>query len=248
MSLCRLCLTEQNLIRAHVIPAAFFCVQRVNGEAPPMLLTNTRGAYTKKAPIGVYDEGILCSACENKFQKLDDYGIKVLLKRFDDFFHPIQQGGQIVEYESSGIDQLLLLRFFVSVLWRASVSTQSFYKRVALGPYDADAAIAVNSPHLPVPAAFAAVLSRWRTTDENDGAADGMLDPIREKLVGVNTYRFYFGRIVARLKASNQPFPAQLSCVELGSDPMLRIVTRDFGESKDLATMVSVVTTVDSRR
>jgi hypothetical protein len=235
--------------RAHVIPEAFFRVQRVKGEAPPVLLTSTQGVHPRRAPIGVYDENILCRACENKFQTLDDYGITVLLTRFDDLFHPIEEGGHVAAYESSAIDQPLLLRFLVSVLWRASVSTQPYYKRVTLGPYDADAAATVNAPHLPVPRMFGAVLSRWRTTDENDGAADGMLDPLREQPLGVNTYRLCFGRVVAWVRVSNQQFPARLSRLALGkNDPKLRIVTRDFGKSKDLAAMVNVVTAADHRR
>lgn len=248
MPLCRLCSTDQKLIRAHVIPEAFFRVHRVHGEAPPVLLSNTQGHYPKRAPIGVYDEGILCRACEDKFQALDDNGASVLLNRFDDFFHPIEEHGHIVAYESSDVDQTQLLRFLVSVLWRASVSTHNFYRRVQLGPYESAAAAAINNPHQPVSRVFAAVLWRWRTTGENDGAANAMLDPSRERLLGINAYRLYLGRMVTVIKVSTQEFSSPLSTLALGSGPLLRILTRDFGKSKDLAAMVRTVTTADGKR
>jgi hypothetical protein len=87
MALCRMCSNDRKLIRAHVIPEAFFRVQRADGE-PTFLITNTVGQYPKRAPIGVYDEGILCGDCENSFQAIDDYGIKVLLTHFDHCFRP----------------------------------------------------------------------------------------------------------------------------------------------------------------
>ncbi len=242
-----MCGAERKLIRAHVIPEAFFRVQRVDGE-PPLLITNVAGHFPKRAPIGVYDERILCRDCEDGFQAVDDYGINVLLRRFDELFHPVEEAGRIVAFESDSVDQALLLRFLIAVLWRASVSTQPFYKGVQLGTHESRAAAIVKSHDSPMADLFGAVVSRWRTTGDLDGAADGMLDPICEQLMGVTTYRVYFGRIVVWVRVSALKFPAPMNRIELGSKPTLSVITRDFSKSKDLAAMVAVVAAANSDR
>jgi hypothetical protein len=163
-------------------------------------------------------------------------------------FSPVEEGGRIAAFESDSVDQKQLLRFLVAILWRASVSSQSFYKRVQLGPYESDAAATIEFPHLPMPEVFGALLARWRTTEENDGAADAMLDPIRERLMNVNTYRVYLGRIMAWVRVSRLQFSTPMNRLELGSTPTVSVIARDFGRSKDLAAMVRVVTASDRGR
>ncbi len=76
---CKGCGEDKKLVRSHVIPEAFFRGLR-DGNTAPRMLTNIEGKYPKKAPIGVYDQTILCADCENVFQLYDDYGCTVLLK------------------------------------------------------------------------------------------------------------------------------------------------------------------------
>jgi hypothetical protein len=234
-------------VRAHVIPQAFFREQRKRGEMP-MLLTNTARQYPRQAHIGVYDQGILCQDCEAKFQTLDDYGIHVLLKEFDAFFSPVYDNGLVVEYQASRLDHDKLLRFLLSVLWRASVSTHSYYDKVDLGPYEADAATAITQPGNPVAPVFGAVLSRWRDTSEVEDIADVMLNPNREDLRGVNTYRLYLARVVAWVRVSNRPFGRLIEDFDLVRGLPIRVVVRDMMSSKDLAAMVKVIEHVDAIR
>lgn len=247
MPLCRLCSRDTKLVRAHVIPEAFFREQRKRGEMP-MLLTNTAGQYPRHAPIGVYDQGILCQDCEAKFQTLDDYGIHVLLRDFDTFFSTVYEKELVVEYQASRLDHDKLLRFLLSVLWRASVSTHSYYDKVDLGPYEADAATAITHPGKPVAPVFGAVLSRWRNTPQVKDIADVMLNPHKENLRGVNTYRLYLASVVAWVRVSNRPFGRLVEDFDLVRGSPIRVVVRDMMSSKDLAAMVKVIGHVDTIR
>jgi hypothetical protein len=130
---CTLCGLDRKLIKAHAVPEAFFRELRVNGEVP-VLVSGEQGRFLKKAPIGVYDEGILCEVCEPTFGAIDDYGINVLLKDFGTYFKPLSKSGETAGFESTTADPSRLLQFLVSVLWRASMSTHPFYSKVALGP------------------------------------------------------------------------------------------------------------------
>jgi hypothetical protein len=128
---------------------------------------------------------------------VDDHGIQVLLKRFQDLFVAVNHAEKTVAFRASEVDQGILLRFFIATLWRASVSTHSFYKRIVLGPYEELARQRIFNPHLPIPDVFAVVLSRWVASEVFDSLTTGLMDPFRQTLHGANAYRMYFGEIVA---------------------------------------------------
>lgn len=232
MNFCLLCLGQRTFIKAHAIPEAFFREMRIDGESPT-LVSGMAGQYSKRAPIGVYDEEILCGECEAKFRQIDDYGIEVLLRKFGEVFHPIERAGKIAGFESTTVDPNRLLQFLVTVLWRASVSSHDFYSKVDLGPHELLSRTAVTSSSTALPTLFDAVLSRWRNEDENFPTT-AMLDPRRERWFGINAYRVYFGETVAYVKVDSQPFPPDLKAISLRSAPSVLVVSRAMSESKDL--------------
>lgn len=237
MPLCRLCGNAGKFVKAHIIPEAFFRVLREGGDAP-LLVTGTPNQFPKRSPIGVYDEGILCDACEPKFDRFDHYGVETLLVRLDELFQSISHQGKIIAYQAAEIDQKLLLQFLFATMWRASVSTHSFYRRVNLGPFEAVARRAILEPEEPVPEAFNAVLSRWTIEEQHHRSARGLMDPFRERWDGVNAYRFYFGHVVAYIKADRQNFARPLQDLALLNQPIVTMVTRSFDKSSDFAAMV----------
>lgn len=237
MPLCRLCGNAGKFVKAHIIPEAFFRVLREDGSTP-LLVTGTRNQLPKRSPIGVYDKSILCTECEPKFDRFDNYGVDTLLVRLDEIFQPISHQGDIIAYQAEGIDQKLLLQFLLATMWRASVSTHSFYRRVNLGPFEALARRAILAPDGPVPEAFNVVLSRWVIEEQHRQSADGLMDPFRERWDGVNAYRFYFGHVVAYIKADRQNFTDPLRSLALQTSPKVVMVARSFDTSSDFAAMV----------
>ena len=244
MSSCQLCGEESKLIKAHIIPEAFFRVLRIE-EDTLTLITSTPGVRPKRAPIGVYDTKILCGPCERKFDHLDDYGINVLLVQFHAWFKTIEQNGQVVAYRAEQVDQEKLLRFLVAVLWRASVSKQSFYGRVHLGPYESLARQTILRPEAELPPVFSALLSRWTYSEENKSVAQSLMCPFRERWQGVNAYRMYLGEVVAYVKVDNRSFHLPLRNCALREQPGLNLVARSLEKSKDLKSMVHTVTRSD---
>mgnify|MGYP001571272806 FL=1 len=237
MLLCRLCGNAGKFVKAHIIPEAFFRVLREGG-ATPLLVTGTPNQFPKRSPIGVYDEGILCDACEPKFDRFDHYGVETLLVRLDELFQPISHQGEIIAYQSAGVDQKLLMQFLLATMWRASVSTHLFYRRVNLGPFEAIARRAILEPEEPVPESFNAVLSRWTIEEQHQQSAGGLMDPFRERWDGVNAYRFYFGHVVAYIKADRQNFVGPLRHLALQNGPSVTMATRSFDKSSDFAAMM----------
>ena len=244
--LCRLCNQTGKFTKSHIIPEAFFRELRIEN-VPPTKISNTLGRFPKRSPIGVYDQEILCEECEPKFSTMDDYGIKVLLKQRDEFFEPvIDSAGREVASQSKAVDQHLLLVFLIGTLWRASVSKSDFFKRIELGPYEEEARQVVLNQALNVPKIFAAALTKWSTTDENQYIARSILDPIRETNRNPNRYRFYFGKIVAYIKVDQREFEPQLKAIALCMQDQLTLANRDFGGSKEFRLMQRVAAQSDA--
>lgn len=236
MPTCRLCGASSGFVKAHIIPEAFFRELR-DGQEAPLLIAGAAGQVPKKSPIGVYDQEILCGLCEGTFLQWDTYGIDVLLARFEQFFKPILKADKIVGYEATDIDKSKLLDFLASIMWRASVSSQLFYKTVELGPYEAairDNMLA-HPGHAPNP--IDAVFSRWKDEDDGTLPTTGLLNPRRERWDGVNAYRLYLGKVVAYVKFDQRPFSDTFAKCSLRSSEPLRIISRRFATSKDLGAM-----------
>jgi hypothetical protein len=189
---------------------------------------------------------MLCGSCEAKFGPIDSYGATVLLTQFDRHFVPLQQQERTVAFEGVDIDTERLLRFLVSVLWRASVSSRRFYDTVNLGPHE-QIAKACMLDH-PIPGVFNAVLSRWDDSEDGSHPTTGLMNPIRERWGDVNAYRLYLGRVVAYVKVDKREFAEPISSLSLQAGPPCRIVNRRLSRSKDLQAMKKTIFAAERNR
>ena len=136
---CTFCLRDKKkLVKAHVIPRCFYEKMRISRNEPFQALTNTAGRYPTKSRIGIYDPQILCDDCEKMFQKYDDYACRLLLSDFTESNFVLDPSGNKIGYWLNGIDYQKLKLFFLSVLWRASVSKREEFKRVRIGSFEAE--------------------------------------------------------------------------------------------------------------
>jgi hypothetical protein len=232
---CKGCGLEVKLIKAHAIPESFFVGLR-DGQTPPRLMTDTSGVYPQKSPIGVYDNGILCRSCEDRFQEVDDYGQNLLLKQ-EETHVELKHSSGVVGYQVENVNYNLLKLFFVSILCRASISNHAFYSKVNLGAFEADAKNLIWNSNPGAIDQFSFVLSKF--TDRKLGRS--ILDPHRERWHGINYQRFYMYGYVLYIKVDRRPSPAILKPFEFNSDGTLYIVGRDIHKSAEYPVLVSVV-------
>ena len=122
LGLCRFCLEQRQLIEAHIIPKGFF--ERIRSDEPNILVNESD--YPKRSPQGIYDKGILCGPCDNIIGKWDQYAQEVLTMDMSGFTL-IAEGQNIGGWERPEYNYELLKLFFISLVWRASISTHSFY-------------------------------------------------------------------------------------------------------------------------
>jgi hypothetical protein len=223
---CRLCLQDKKLIKAHIIPEGFFRLLRHENIAPE-LLSNTLGSFPKRMQVGTYDSTILCSECDGKMAPWDDYGQQVLIRQFPEAVKVSLQG-ETVAWEIEKFDYRKLKLFFMSVLWRASLSKQTFCKRISLGPFEDRLRTMILNEDPGNPQEFAVILARFE-----DVEITAMLDPHPEKFDGISFCRFYLSGFVAYIKVDKRPTPSFLTGLRLQDDKPLIIVARSLQNSPD---------------
>lgn len=192
---CQYCGENKQLIKAHIIPASFFKPLRSDNGDVTYLMTVMQGEFPKKSQTGVYDKTILCRVCEDQFAQWDEYGFKTLVDGAKQL-KPLYDQKKLLAFILPQVDIDQLNRFLLSVLWRASVSSQDFYKQVNLGAYqDKIQSILENNTVLGNDE-YSLLISRF--DDQYFGST--MLDPRLEKWDGVNYYRIYLGGFIAHIK------------------------------------------------
>ena len=227
MPTCKLCKEEVSaLVKAHVVSRSFY---DIDPDLPALrLVTNTKGIYPKKSPIGVYDENIVCGQCEARFSRYDDYAARLLLHGAREFEKiPNPETGRLGGYRIREYDYHLLKMFVVATLWRASAAEHPFFSRVDLGPFDARAREMLLKDEPGEPQEFGSLLLAW--------AVDYpvMMDPFPEKIFTVRTYRFYLGRYHAVVKVDKRPFAERWERGLLRPGQPLEVCLRHYEGSKD---------------
>ena len=240
-SLCRLCLQAKKLIKAHIIPEGFIRPLRSEGIAPEMHC-NSPGSYPKRMPVGIYDPLILCGDCDRKMGQWDDYAQELLLKRFSEA-SVIQLNQQKACWRIEHYHHLKLKLFFVSLLWRASVSQQSFFKRISLGPFESQLRAMIMDENPGRSEDFAVILARFGDSD-----ITAMLDPRREKFESVSFVKFYLTGFLAYIKVDQRPTPSAFADYRMQEGAPLIVLSQRLHNSSDGLAMRNLAENAMARK
>jgi hypothetical protein len=145
-------------------------------------------------------------------------------------------GTEKIGYRILDFDYKLLKLFFLALLWRSSISTHPFYRRISLGPYNEtlrDMILANDPGH---PEKFAITLAKF-----SDPELKGMLDPHAEKIEGVNYCRFYLTGFVAYIKVDRRSPPKYFRSFMITENPPITVILRKLHGSKDGTIMKEIV-------
>ncbi len=231
--MCRFCLERRQLIEAHIIPKSFF--ERIRTDEPNILVNESD--YPKRSPQGVYDKGILCGRCDNTIGKWDQYAQEVLTMDMATFTTIVEQGigngAELSEY-----DYAKLKLFFISLVWRASISTHSFYAKVNIGSKFEEKALQMLKSDDPGDAHdFGVVIARFK---EVQGHA--FFDPHTERVNGLNQVRFYLAGYIVYMKVDQRPYNPDLAHFLLADGQPLRIIRRSIhkgGEAEVISKILN---------
>ena len=222
---CKFCNEDKPLVKAHIIPEGFFRRLR-DGQDPPRVLNEKD--YPKKAPIGVYDKNILCLECERIFGDWDNHAQLILNN--DCPGRPVLHKGEVVAYENTNYDYSKLKLFFMSLLWRASVSTHPFYGKICAGPFEEILKKRIRDSDPGIPDEFSVALARFKEHTFDLAT----LDPHPEKFEGINYCRFYMAGYVIYIKVDSRSTPPPHDKFILNEAGPLVVICRDLAKSKEL--------------
>lgn len=232
--ICKFCGEERALIKAHIIPAVFF--RRIHqGQSILQMITDENGAHPKRAPLGVYDKTIVCQNCENIWRDWDNYAQKLLADEpLNGKIH--YHGGRKLAYVVDTYEYDKLKLFFISMIWRASVSSQKFFSKVSLGEFENIAKEHITKSDPGDSETFSITIAKF-----DHPLSKSILDPDAYNHGNVHYFRFYLADYIAYIKVDNKPTPKLLSYVALSKNTPLLILCRDFINSKELNLMKNLV-------
>lgn len=128
--ICKYCGQHTKLINSHVIPKAFYLLKKWG---PYTGIDAKQIVLDKVHSQNGYKEPLLCKTCDNKLGYLDRYAYQFL-------FHDVPQAercsDELLEFynlRSTDFNYNNIRRFFISLLWRASISYKIPY---SLGMYE----------------------------------------------------------------------------------------------------------------
>lgn len=228
-----MCNQDKKLIKAHIIPRSFHKSLNQGDVQTPIIITSKPGEYPKQSQTGVYDKEIVCEDCEKIFSTWDDYGYEFLFQELDEDRYIVSNNERIA-YNFGPTNYENLKLFFLSVLWRASISKQQLFNSVQLGPYEEKLKHHILSKDPGSVEDFSVALSRFDAPPNETG----ILNPDRAKYDGVNHYRLYLGGYMAIIKVSNQPLPKCFKGLYIAPEQDVFFIVREFKESKEHAAMV----------
>jgi len=232
--ICKLCNEEKILVKAHIIPEGFFRSLR-HGSIVPEIHSNTKGVFPKRSPIGVYDKNILCEKCDKYLGLWDEYAQKLLIQNFSES-NSVYNGSTKVAYQINSYDYKKLKLFFLSLLWRASISSQPFFKKIQIGAHENILKEMIRNSNPGDPYDYTVSLAKFSNPRIKE-----MLDPHTTRFSGINYCQIYLTGFVLYIKTDKRKPPAFLEELCLKRDPPFWIILRDINEGKDGKILKDIV-------
>lgn len=131
---CKFCIEDKKCIKAHIIPNSLY--EPIFSQKKGMLILSDKSEnYPQKQHTGIYDTNIVCEECERVFSKPDNYAKSFFSADIQEESFLIHNGKKLA-YIIKDYDYHNLKLFFMSTLWRASVSTHPFFSNIKLGPFE----------------------------------------------------------------------------------------------------------------
>ncbi|AYN04520.1 hypothetical protein [Flavobacterium sp. 140616W15] len=143
MNKCKLCGNKGKLVKSHIIPKFMFKKMKDEDNVFYEIIydPDTNTSKSKKTQIEDYDRNILCENCDNKILGgiYESYAQKALYGGS----LPVEVSPECKNYKNSddgaeysickNFDYQKIKNFYLSILWRASITDRSFFNQVNLG-------------------------------------------------------------------------------------------------------------------
>jgi hypothetical protein len=193
----------------------------------PREFSTEPGVFPKKRPMGVYDKEILCARCDNFMGRWDGYAAELLCR-------PLESFGRLEHLETQqffyleGFDYAKLKLFFVSLIWRAHLTTQPFFEQVNLGPWAGVARKMIQDEDPGGLNTFGVSVVRY----ENPLAEATMSPAEVIRFGGINCYRVSLPNYAFLVKVDQRPYPTNRHGFVLAPDMPFFVGLFEYRESR----------------
>ena len=182
IGICKFCEQEGKLVNSHIIPKSFYRLKEL-GIAAQMDYKNL-SIDVRKHQNGL-KEPLMCAECDNKLGVLDEYAHKIFFKvipKLELIPYPFHKRGSL---QAKGFNYDKLRKFFISLMWRTSVSSDKF----SLGKHEA---VALNLLRYEVPDDDLLFLPLIYIKKTGSPLIDSMIGIFADKYLGKYSCRFRF--------------------------------------------------------
>lgn len=232
---CKFCGSEATLIKAHIVPAGLYDRNEGSKDAFKVISTDNPGRTTKSW-TGIYDDDLVCRACEDRWDSWDSYAVK-FLRNIEKLATRITHNGALIAYQADEYDYDRLKLFFLSVAWRCAASQRREFCLVELGPYQAKLKEAIENND---PDNYAGLdVSLTRFDDTKLGTA--LLNPHRERFDGINYLRIYMYGYTVSIKMDRRCGTVVFRPLKMTRGQPLMIGLRNFDGSPEHKLMLNMV-------
>jgi hypothetical protein len=229
MATCLRCKKQKTLIKAHIIPEAFWNLPD-QSVGPMAMVSNSVNWKTKPSPIGPYDKQILCEQCDGSIGLLDQHAAENLLR---DKSKTRYQNDIVGLYHYKNANAQIIISFIASLVWRASISSHHFFKRVSLGPYETKF-FDLQEKGSPIELEESIIINEY---DQDTP----IMDPHMSRIEGLKTLAFQAERFLFHIKIDQRSFSPELKQVTLHPNREVISFVKSWEESKQKEAMLKIV-------
>lgn len=233
---CKLCGSHKQLVKAHIIPEFLYKELYNDIHQTQYVDSNKNVELIKNLKTGIWDSEILCKECDGDIlnARYDDYASKALWGYKN--LNLVLEGKYLIQDPRitwqvwKNLDTGRLKLFFLSVLWRASVTKKSFFNDVSLGSLheqNIKEMLMENNPgdldDYPI------LLIRFSQKDENSRKL--LLQIKKQRLDGKTRYVCLMNGLLVVWHISRNAYPINFKELIITKDKdllVLNSVTQDF--------------------
>ena len=129
---CKYCGKLSKLLKSHIVPRFLYTD---SNNSKKMIALNAKEKKESFYQAGVWDN-ILCEDCERLMAIYDKEFFNFTKLDFSKFIYQQSKDGLIYKIPSDNYNFKNLRKFFISMLWRGSISTKSEFSMINLGKYE----------------------------------------------------------------------------------------------------------------
>lgn len=182
--ICKFCGKEAKLVKSHIIPKFLY---EYGENSKKVLSIDTRKKQNTIYQSGIWDY-ILCENCEKKMFLYDNEFCNFTRINFENYIFSRDDKSIIYLIPNNICNYKYLRKFFVSVIWRASISTKSEFKMVDLNKYEKIALDILNDKY-DSENLFSVILFK----EPNNKSIKGLNFLEKTKFDNQTAYKIYFG-------------------------------------------------------